>query len=261
VIFSVYALTRLRRSFVWLLFLLVAAPSRSVLGQPPPPAPAPPPPLLEGSAQFTFLDTRGNAPAQSLGGGGDLVWRPDPWTYNAKVLFAQTESDDELKARSLASLVRASRALDPRLSLYGQYDFLRDIFAGIEQRHVLEGGVSYLAVDTAPHRLRVDAGVGYLAEQHPADRFDSATLTLTAAYRLAISETSEFKLEPRLLLPIPETGAWKYTQDASLAVALNSILSLKVAHTLRYSAEPAAGFDTTDTIMAISLVARVVRPR
>jgi hypothetical protein len=36
---------------------------------------------------------------------------------------------------------------------------------------------------------------------------------------------------------------------------------LKVSHILRYSAEPPVGFDKTDTIMAISLVAKVRRPR
>ena len=32
------------------------------------------------AAQVTFLDTSGNASSQSLGAGGTLVWRPDPWT-------------------------------------------------------------------------------------------------------------------------------------------------------------------------------------
>jgi hypothetical protein len=39
------------------------------------------------------------------------------------------------------------------------------------------------------------------------------------------------------------------------------VLSLKVSHTVRYSAEPPFGFDTTDTIMAVSLVAKVRRPQ
>ena len=57
-------------------------------------APPPPPPRLEASAQFTFLDTSGNSSSQSLGAGGDVVWRPAPWTYTAKALFAQAEDDE-----------------------------------------------------------------------------------------------------------------------------------------------------------------------
>src|SRR5687768_12476253 len=160
-------------------FILIAGLASPSLGQTPAPATPPePPPRLEASGQFSFLDTRGNASAQSLGVGGDLVWRPDPWTYSAKAIFAQTESDGVVDARSLAALFRAARALNERLSVYGQYDFLRDVFAGVEQRHVIEGGVSYLFLNAEPHRLQFDAGLGYLYERRPDEDFDSATLSL-----------------------------------------------------------------------------------
>ena len=164
---------------------------------------------------------------------------------------------------SMSSLLSSSatRAINPRTSLYGQYDFLRDVFAGVEQRHIVEGGVSYLAVDSPTHRLRFDGGLGYLYERQPDTHFDSATLSFAAAYRLAISATSDLTYQPRFLLPLGEADAWKFDQDVALTAALTSVLSLKVTHTLRYSAEPPDGFDTTDTIMAISLVAKVRRPR
>jgi putative salt-induced outer membrane protein YdiY len=247
------------RLIVLLAVTLTYAKAASAQQQPAPPPE--PPPRLEASAQVTFVSTRGNASAQTLGAGGDMTWRPDPWTYTAKALFAQAETDDELTARSLASLFRASRAMGERLSVYGQYDYLRDVFAGIEQRHVVEGGVSYLVRDVRPHRLRLDAGLGYLYEERPDDHLDSVTLSLGAAYRFNISATSEFTYEPRFLLPFADTGAWKFDQNAALTVALNTILSLKVAHTLRYSAAPPADFEKTDTIMAVSLVAKVRRPR
>ena len=244
--------------FAVLLMLPRLASAQAPPPQPPPPEP---PPRLEVSAQFGFLDTRGNTSTQSLGAGGEFVWRPDPWTYSGKLVFAQNESADELTARSLAALFRAARSLTPRVSVYGQYDFLRDVFAGVEQRHVIEGGISYLAVDAAPHRLRFDVGLGYLHEERPVDDLDTATLTFAAPYRLTISPNSQFTYVPRFLLPFSDTGAWKFDQDVALAVAINTILSLKVSHTLRYSAAPPPGFDTTDTIMAISLVAKIKRPR
>src|SRR5262247_2537477 len=163
------------RSFV--LVVAFVAQSAIVFAQPPAAPPPEPLPLLEASAQFTFLDTSGNAQAQSLGAGGDFIWRPDPWIYNGKLVFAQNESDDELKARSIAGLFRASRILTRKLSTYGQYDYLRDIFAGVEQRHVIEGGLAYLVVDQAPHRLRFDAGLGYLHEKGIDETLDSATLS------------------------------------------------------------------------------------
>jgi putative salt-induced outer membrane protein YdiY len=227
------------------------------------PAPPEPPPRFEGTAQFAFVATRGNAPAQSLGAGGEFAWRPDPWVHAGKFVFAQNESEDELKARSFAALFRTARKYSERTALYAQYDFLRDVFAGVEQRHVIEGGVSYLAIDRAPQQLRLDAGLGYLYEHRPEpdDHFDSATLSLGAGYKLDLSSTSQLTYGPRFLLTLADIDAWRFDQDAALSLAINTLLSLKVSHTLRYSAEPPEGFETTDTIMAVSLVAKMKRPR
>jgi putative salt-induced outer membrane protein YdiY len=190
-----------------------------------------------------------------------VTWRPDPWIYTGKALFAQTESDGEVDARSFAGLFRAARPINEKWSAYGQYDFLRDVFAGVEQRHIVEGGVSYQAIEPEPHALRLDAGLGYLYERGPDEHFDSATLSAAAEYKLTLSATSALAYAPRFLLPLGDSDAWKFDQDVALTVAVNALLSLKVAHTLRYSAEPPFGFDTTDTIMAISLVAKVRRPK
>jgi putative salt-induced outer membrane protein YdiY len=234
--------------------------SGSAAAQQPAP-PKEPPPRLEASAQFAFLGTTGNASSNSLGLGGDLVWRPDPWEHTAKAAYLQNEVDDLLSARSMTALYRASRKLSERLSGYGQYDVLRDVFAGVEQRHIAEGGLSYKAIQLPRQRLRLDAGLGYLYERRPAERLDSALLTLGGEYRVEMSATSAFSFEPRFLLPFAEADAWKYDQVLALTAALNSILSLKVGHTIRYSARPAAEFETTDTITAVSLVAKVRRPR
>lgn len=223
------------------------------------PAPAPPPPTVEATAQFTFLDTRGNAPTQSLGTGGELTWRPGPWTHNAKGVFAQNESEGEISSRSVTALFRSSRRFNPRLSAYGQYDYLRDTFAGVDQRHVMEGGVSVKAVDAARQQLRLDAAVGYLNETRPDDSLDSATLSTGALYQVAISPTAEFKYEPRYLLTLNEADSWKFDQIAAITVSINSVLALKASHTIRYSAAPPVNFETTDTIMAVSLVAKMSR--
>ena len=238
--------------------VLLLALAGVAAAQTPPPEP---PPRVEGSAQLTFLGTTGNASSQSLGTGGEFTWRPDPWVHTGKVVFAQQETEGDLSARSFAALFRSSKTLTERLSAYGQYDFLRDTFAGVEQRHILEGGLSYLALDRAPHRLRLDGGLGYLHEKGPDDHFDSATLSAAALYRYEISKTSEMTYEPRFLLTLADAGAWKFDQTAALTLAITKILALKVAHTIRYSAEPPEGFETTDTIAAVSLVAKFSRPR
>jgi putative salt-induced outer membrane protein YdiY len=259
---------------------LVAAVPRLVAAQAP--AQKEQPPLVEASTQVAFLATTGNASTSTIGGGADVLWRPDAWTHRFQLNFTQSETDDELSARSLGGRYRASRVVGRRLSLYSQYDYLRDLFAGVEQRHVIEGGLSLIAIDNERQRLQSDLGFGYLAERGPkhapeepdpeedpatappkngSNTLNTATLTAAAAYRARISTTSTFIFEPRFLLTIGEVGAWKYDQVATLTADLTSILALKLAHTVRYSADPPAGFDRTDTITAVSLVMKLRRDR
>jgi hypothetical protein len=40
--------------------------------------PAPPPPAREGSAEFAFVGTTGNSSTQTIGLGGELIYRPSP---------------------------------------------------------------------------------------------------------------------------------------------------------------------------------------
>jgi hypothetical protein len=163
-----------------------------------------------------------------------------------------------VSARSVAAAFRAARTLNPRLAVFGQYDFLRDVFAGVDQRHVTEGGLSYLTLDTPlrgcastrPSAISTSAG-----RMRPSTR---PTLSLAAAYRLAVSTTSEFTYEPRFLQPLADAGTSRFDHTA---VSLNTILSLQLSHILRYSADPPAGFDTTDRITAVSLVAKILRPQ
>src|SRR5262245_19070547 len=250
---------RLRRVCPYLLIVFVLVSERLACAQPPD-VPPELPPRLEASAQFTFLDTGGNATTRSIGGGRDFIWRPNPWTYSGKAIFAQSESEDEMTARSVAALFRTARSFNPRLSVYGQWDYLRDVFACIDQRHVIEGGLSYLAVDGTPHRLQFDGGLGYLNEMGRDDDLDSATVTPAAAYRIATGATTRFTYEPRFLIPVAQTESWKFDQDAAFTIAINTFLSLKLAHTLRYSAKPPPDFETTDRILTISLVAKIRRP-
>ena len=79
-----------------------------------------------------------------------------------------------------------------------------------------------------PPRLEASAQFAFLDTSG-----NSSSQSLGAAYRLEISPTSEFTYEPRDLLPFAETGDWKFDQDVALKVGLNSLLSLKVSHTLR----------------------------
>lgn len=234
-----------------------ASPSAQQPAAPPPP----PPPRVETTAQLGFLATTGNTSTRSLALGGEFAYRPDRWVHSGKLAFAQNEDEGELKARSLTGLYRAARTLTPRLSAYGQYAYLRDTFSGIEHRNTVEGGLSYLAIDQEPHRLRLDGALGYEKETRAdAEDSSSAVAIAGARYQWRISENSEFTDEARAILTLANPDQWKAEQIAALTAAISSILSLRVSHTVRFSNEPVPTFEKTDTITSIALVLKLTKP-
>jgi putative salt-induced outer membrane protein len=148
-----------------------------------------------------------------------------------------------------------------RTSFYTQYDFLRDLFAGVEQRHSIAGGLAYRLIDHAPHRLTVDGGLGFEHEVQLADESESLPIfTAGIAYRWEISKTSEINEELRYVQALNDGEDWKLDQSLAITAAISSAFSLKLSNIVRYVNEPPLGFETTDTITSVALVWSVKRP-
>jgi len=220
-------------------------------------APPPPPPEREGSAEFAFVGTTGNSSTQTIGLGGELIFRPAPWESRFKVAYVRNESDDELKAQSLVLNARTQRAIRPRLAAYGQYGYQRDQLAGILNRNTVEGGLAYSLLQQAPHKLIVDAGLGYANEQRRVgDNLSTATFSTGGLYTLAISSTSELTEEGRFVFSLSDSKDWRYANAIGLTAKITTLFSLKVANTIRYLNLPVQGSKTTDSVTAIALVAK-----
>lgn len=221
------------------------------------PAPPPPPPAHEGSAEFAFVSTTGNASTQTIGVSGEFIARPDAWTLKSKTAYVQNEADDELKARAFTTLLRASREVRPHLSFYGQYDYLRNSFAGILHRNAVEGGLSWQAVEPARQALRLDVGLGYANERRvTGDDLSNAVLTFGAAYKFKLSATAELSDDARAIFSLKDGDEWRADNIAALTAKLTTLLSLKVSNTIRFVNAPAFGFEKTDTVTAVALVAK-----
>ena len=220
-------------------------------------APPAPPPATEGSAELSFVGTSGNSSTQSLGLGGELIYRTSPWETKVKVNYVRNEAEGVLKAQALTFSGRAQRQIKPRLFGYGAYGYLRDRFAGIANRNSVEGGVAYAVADQAPHKLIVDAGLGYANEQRLAgDNLSTATFTTGGVYTLKLSETSELSEDGHFVFSLPDSGDWRFANAAALVAKLTTRFSLKLSNSVRYVNRPVTGFSKTDVVTAIALVAK-----
>ncbi len=220
-------------------------------------APAPPPPRQEGSAEFAFVSTRGNSDTQTLGLAGEYHYRPDPWHLQWKVAYVRNESEDTLSAESSRFLFRTERSLNARASLFGQWGYLHDVFAAIDHRNSITGGLSYQLVAPAPHELWVDGGFGYTNEQRLIGDDLSTAIGLTAVrYKFKLSDTAEITDDLGFEFSIPDGNDWRVANIVAVTARLTTILALRLGYTARYVNAPAATIETTDTVAAFTLVAK-----
>jgi putative salt-induced outer membrane protein len=239
------------------LCILLCLPLPALAQAPPAAAAPPPPPKQEGSAEFAFVGTTGNASTQTIGVNGELIVRPEQWVITNKAAFIRNESESELTAQSFGYLLRAARTFSPRLSAFGEFGYFRDEFAGIAHRNSLVGGVSYRIVDLPKHLFFADAGLGYINEQRlKGDDVSSATWSLGAGYKWKISETAEFTEDFRMTGLFADASDWRILQAAAVTARLTNLFSLKVSNTIRYSHAPVPGFKDTDTNTSVALVAK-----
>jgi len=243
----------MRRSALPTFLLLLILTPGSALAQPAAP---PPLPEREGTAEFAYVGTSGNSSTQTIGVGGEFIYRPSRWETRVKAAFVRNESDEEVRAQSFAGIFRTQHLVTSALSVFGQYGYQRDRFAGILDRHAVEGGLAYAFVGHS-QKLIVDAAGGYANEER-VTRSDLSTATAGAGalYTWTISSTSQLTEDARFVDSLSETRDWRYLNAISLTAKVSSLLSLKVTNTIRYLNFPVAGFKKTDTITSVALVAK-----
>jgi putative salt-induced outer membrane protein len=221
-----------------------------------PPA-AEPPPRWERKAEVSFVGTGGNTETQSAGLGASMVYRPGVWTTEAKARFVRSEANAVETARSLTADLRQGRALTPRVDVFGRYGFLSDEFSGIDARSTIDGGLGYKLLMGPAHTLRVDGGLGYSRE----DRVTGAELSFAlanfgTAYKWQITGTTDLTDSAIYTRSLDEGEDWRFNNTIALTAALASIFSLKAAHELKHANAPVPGFEATDTLMSVALVAK-----
>lgn len=218
---------------------------------------AAPPPLWEGSAELSLVDTGGNADTQTLGTAGTLVWRPGPWTTEARASFVRSEASEVETARSLVVGVRQSRAISPRLDAFGRFEYLANEFAGVESRLSFDGGLGYRLLQGPVHTLRTDAGIGYSRESRLTDSDLSFVLaSVGGAYQWIFSRSFTLGDTTLLTASLQDGEDWRFRNALTVTASLTRRVSIKLSHELNFANAPVLGFGRTDTVLSAALVLR-----
>jgi putative salt-induced outer membrane protein YdiY len=242
---------RLRNLSVAVLLSFVAA--RAGAQAPPPP----PPPNHETNAEVSFVGTTGNSSTNSIGIGLGRLDHIDGWLFTSKLAYVNNSSDGEQKAESITLAFQGAKILTRKLSVFAKYGFLHDRFAGIESRQTLAAGEAYIFVETKRHKLTADGALGYQSEEQTVPpTVKSGTWDMGLLYALRLSDTTEVTDDARILFSLSDGADWRSGNIFAVTAKLATIFSLKVSNTVRYVNQPVPGFQKTDTITAVALVAK-----
>lgn len=215
-----------------------------------------PPPLVGGRAEFSFVNTTGNAATQTLGTAAELNFRPGRWILHTEARYLRTNASDRLQAENITSQLRVARTIVDDVSAYGETRYVRNTFAGIRRQTTMELGLSKQFVRGKPRHLRGELALGHIEE----DRLSGLDRRLTSGtaglrYGLPIARQGQWTQQAYFTTDLTDSSDWRLRHEASVAASLNAVLSLKFSHTLTYLHEPVPGFERADTVGAAALVA------
>jgi putative salt-induced outer membrane protein YdiY len=238
----------------------VAAPAAA---QAPAAAAAPKRDVVDARADLNFVNASGNSRTQTIGVVADVWLRPVGWAYRNRIAFVRSEARDVVTARQLTYLSRIEHPAG-RAFVFGQYDLLRDRLAGIASRHSATVGLQWKALGDAKgvRTFQLFSGAGAAREHRvtPAGahvaHIDTALVNAGWAYLRKFVNGSEFRDDLRTDVALDRRNDWRLSHTAIMTATVNSRLSLKLQHVLRYVNDPPPTYRRTDTVASAGVTVR-----
>jgi len=212
----------------------------------------------EFSLGLSYLATTGNSESQTAG--LDLAYKRTfgLWGVEAKGSYLRAEADGDETANSTFLGVRGTRSISERWQLFAGASVLMDEFAGLDQRFVLEGGVTYKAVATEKHALAIDLGAAWTSDDMVSgDSMEYVSGLLGLTYGWTISETAKLSERLAFVPSFEESDDWRLSSETALEAAVSAKLAVKLGFVYLYDNVPVPGFEKTDTRTSASLVVKL----
>lgn len=220
------------------------------------------PPVWSGEAGLSYVQTSGNSDASTFGAGLKLLRQKGPWKLAFATAFVRTKTDGVKSAEKFDALLRGERALGARFALYSQGAYLRDAFAGLDGQETFEAGGLYKLTTGPKHFLALSGSLAYTGEQRTEPNPDRNFLggRTGLSYKFQISPTADFTEDVSYLQSFESSADGRVAHKAALAVNVNRVFALKLAHELLYLRDPVPGKKSTDSTILASVVAKWPAP-
>lgn len=211
----------------------------------------------DGTAEVSSMITNGNTKNQTTGLAFDLNYKPDPWLVNLKSKYLTTVSQEVQTQEIFEASGRGGRTLSPQFEIFADHSYLKNRFAGTDNRHVTSGGLGYGWLYSDEQKLRTELSLGYTHE----DRTDNTKLGFMSGvvgliYKWKMTATADLSHETKYMPNFQTSEDWRLTSETSLSAAISSMFSSKVSWKYEHVNLPTAGKLKGDTTTTISILAK-----
>ena len=211
----------------------------------------------EGTAEVSSIVTNGNTKNQTTGLAMDLTYKPDPWLVNVKSKYLTTISQEIQTQESFEVAGRGGRKLSDLFDLFVEHTYLKNRFAGLENRYVTSAGAGYFALKNDKHTLKTELLLGYTDEERTdltRPQFMSGGGSIL--YKWKVAATSEFTHETKYQPNFATADDWRLVSETAVSAAISSMLSSKISWKYEHVNMPTAGKVKGDTTTMVSLLAK-----
>ena len=233
---------------VMLLFVLISAMAQTAFSQEK---------VWEDTAELSYVQTGGNTEVLTLSGNNSLKYiMSESWkgTWNVGLLYGKT--DGVKNAERYSTDLRTDYEATDVLYCYILGGWLKDEFAGIDERFHLGPGAGYKILTGDRHNLSAEAGLSFAREAY-TDGDDNSFLEgrFLGEYEFIFNPKTKFTQNVEYLHNFDEADKFRVNAISGLTTQLTDIFSLKVAYEMSYQNEPTPEtLEQTDTRFSTALV-------
>jgi len=213
------------------------------------------PPAHEFSTNLSFVNTTGNTAVTTTGLDERLILRPGwRWTHTQSFGVVYGKSAGNVNAESYRAGWKTEMAFTPRFGSYGQFDFNRNRFSGIDAQYVYSLGLSAQVLFAPNDQISVEGGLARITQQNVGgSQKDFFSARAAGLYHHSFNATAAFDQVVELLPNLKDGQDLRINSTSALVSRITGHFGLKVTYAVRYDHEPQPGFKSTDAIFTTGL--------
>jgi putative salt-induced outer membrane protein len=207
----------------------------------------------QGSVALGYLQTTGNSNTSTANGKALVGYKAGNWQDSVLVQALKASQDGVLTAENFEADGQSDYNLDPDNYLFGNVDYLRDVFSGYERRTSEVVGLGHRLIDSPTQQLDLELGAGRRQTRYTTGFPSSEEWVerLAGSYLWKFSATSNVTES----LSVVHGSSNTLTQSVTAVTAnLVNSFALSFSYTISHNSSVLEGFKKTDAVTALSLV-------